>query len=75
MCGTGAWVGGKMYKDLKIIQRKLLKCTIVICSYLLGMESENWGIYTLSYNLHYLNFFLNCMHYFWDDDEDDSERR
>ena len=73
MCVTGAWVGGKMYKDLKIIQKKLLKYTLVICSYLWGMESENWGIYTLSYNLYYLNFFLNYMHYFCDDDEEDSE--
>ena len=37
------------------------------------MESENWGIYTLSYNLYYLNFFLNYMHYFCDDEEEDSE--
>lgn len=30
-----------MYKDSKIIQKKLLKYTLVICSYLLGMESED----------------------------------
>ena len=66
-------MGGKTDKDLKIIQKKLLKYTLVICSHLLGMESENWGGYSLSYTLHYLSFFLNCMHCFCDDDEGDSE--
>ena len=48
-------MGGKTDKDLKIIQKKLLKYALVICSHLLGMESENWGGYSLSYTLHYLS--------------------